>query len=149
MKDAFTPLLHARLPVRAGTESAVTLSFQTGLAGATAWVVDYKGVSDPMQSGVSSGTTAALVSLTAVPVTTTAPNTQVISLVGANAVTSLSLSTPRSFALQTSLSATNGLNGRSLGIADRAAPVAGSVSPPTWSGGLLSQGAYITVAFRP
>ncbi len=132
----------------AGAETSVTLaSLKTNSDGATAWVLDYKNAGTPALAGVSSGTASSASALTPTGLTTTAPDTTVISLVGINTAAALSLQTPQGFAARASLQNATGV-GRTLGVADRFAATAGSLTPPTWTeGATASQWAYITVAF--
>ena len=123
---------------------------QTNASGATAWVIVYKNMANPALAGVSSGvaTANAFPFFTPPNLTTTAANTTVISLLGINAARPLSLSSAQGFGLEASLQDTTGSGDRTLGVADRFAAAAGAVTSPTWSQGLLlSQWAYITVAF--
>jgi hypothetical protein len=133
----------------AGTETSVLMSrFRARSSGATAWVLAYTNVGTPALAGVSSGTTLSAASVTPAAVTTTAPNTTVISLVGINASRSLSLSTAQGFTARASLTQATPTPGRALGVADRSVAVAGSVTAPTWTEGANpSQWAYITAAF--
>jgi hypothetical protein len=135
---------------KAGAETSVTMTkLQTSATGGTAWVLDYKNVTNPAVAGISSGTVASAASATPTNLTTTAANATVISLVGINRARSLSLQTAQGFSLRAALSNAIG-NGNGLGVADTFAATAGSVTSPTWTeGALTSQWAYITVAFTP
>lgn len=132
----------------AGSETSVQIAhFPTG-TGAAAWVVDYKNVPSPTLVNATSGHTLLAGSITP-PVVTAGANNIVISLAAAVPVTgALSLGTTQGFTSRATVSATVGLSGFGLGVADRAAPPAGSVNAPGWSEpGLGSQWAFITVAF--
>jgi hypothetical protein len=128
----------------AGTETGVTLS-SLGLSN-VAWVLDYTKATPPVLaldakvSGVSSapGATFTPVSLTATQAST------VISLAAINTAGTLSLQVAQGFGLHASLATTS----RALGVADRYAGTAGSVTSPTWAGGsATSSWAYITMGF--
>jgi|GEM_PF-3460909 len=128
----------------AGAETSVTLS-SLGSAN-VAWVLDYTKATVPVlaldakTSGVSSapGSTFTPPSLTATQAST------VISLAAINTTGSLSLQSAQGYGWRASLGSTS----RALGVADRFAPAAGAIAPPTWA---LSTGtsswAYITMGF--
>jgi hypothetical protein len=129
----------------AGAETSVTLS-SLGMAN-VAWVLDYTNATPPVLaqpasvSGVSSGpgsSTFTPPSLTATQAST------VISLVAINTAGSLSLQSAQGYGWRASLGSTS----RALGVADRFAPAAGAVAPPTWTEGTTtSTWAYITMGF--
>lgn len=128
----------------AGAETSVTLS-SLGTAN-VAWVLDYTRATVPVLalnakvSGVSSGpgSTFTPPSLTATQTST------VISLAAINTAGSLSLQSAQGFGWRASQATTS----RALGVADRFAPTAGVVAPPTWAGGsATSSWAYITMGF--
>ena len=105
---------HRVVACRRRAETSVTLaSLKTNSDGATAWVLDYKNAGTPALAGVSSGTASSASALTPTGLTTTAPDTTVISLVGINTAAALSLQTPQGFAARASLQNATGV-GRAL-----------------------------------
>jgi hypothetical protein len=139
----------------AGAENSVSFRTGTNSNGATAWVSSYRrpggGSPTVATAAARSGTATPAATLTPSPdVTTNANDATVISIAAARAPNTLSLGTPRGFAgrFATTVSADVGV-GRSLGIADLAAPNAGTIPSPTWSqSGTAAQWAWATVAFR-
>lgn len=133
----------------AGAESSVTMEFKTNSSGVTAWVLNFGPRPSPVLQGTVSGTASTGTTLTPSTLTTTAANTTVVSLVGINQASTLSLGTANGFTFSNSLSNSGG-SGRTLGIAVKQQATAGSVTSPVWSKiGSNSQWIYITVAFTP
>jgi hypothetical protein len=136
----------------AAAETSVSLSVNTILSGASAWVTAYRRPStSPVPSlataTVRQGVSGAVSTMTPAPdVTTNANDATAISIVAIRAANTLSLGTPRNFTQQ--LAATNSSKG--LGFADISVPTSGTAPPsPTWSqSGTAAQWAWATAAFK-
>ena len=136
----------------AAAETSVSLSVNTILSGASAWVTAYRRPStSPVPSlataTVRQGVSGAASTMTPAPdVTTNANDATAISIVAIRAANTLSLGTPRNFTQQ--LAATNSSKG--LGFADISVPTSGTAPPsPTWSqSGTAAQWAWATAAFK-
>ncbi len=125
-------------------ETSVTL---TSLAkSSTAWVLDYTKASPPVLGPAGSVSDVGPAGSTFTPaksLTTTQPST-VISLAALSTAGILSLQAAQGLGLDASLASAD----RVLGVADRFAPTAGTVTPPTWAGGTpTTTWAYATLAF--
>lgn len=129
----------------AGIETSVTL---TSLAkSSTAWVLDYTKASPPVLGLAGSPASdigpAGSTFTPTTSVTTTQPST-VISLAALSTAGTSSLQAAQGFGLDASLASAT----RVLGVADRFAPTAGTVTPPTWAGGTpTTTWAYVTLGF--
>lgn len=133
----------------AGSETSTTMpTLNSSTRGASAWVVAYrKSGSTPALGDVSSDATFwPTGTVTPDSISVTQADTTVVSLVGIDGPSALSLTTARSFNLRESLVVTGG-SGRALGVADRLAVGTGTITPPTWSISGSEQWAHITVGF--
>ncbi|MHA7242114.1 Ig-like domain-containing protein [Paeniglutamicibacter antarcticus] len=116
--------------------------------GASAWVITYKNMATPKLVNKESGTvTNATGNVSPSHLQTKSPNTTVISLIGTNKNSQLSMSNTRNFSLGNSLTVDNPPH--ALGVADKFLAKTATTIPPTWSNGIKqsTQWVFTTAAF--